>query len=394
MKVIGGVYSEYCYDPNWHQIYGSGGRGAATLRRLGVQNVELTTCIAKSAQGAVYAALIPYGMTINSFESDELYEFRYTHPLSEPFLSGHPTPTRALGDVSGHAVLVYGMLEGLVTVEGGVVVYDPQSEALAIPLRSVIRKAQKLAIVLNEHEVIRLGDDSNPIVAARKLRCEANADVVVIKRGPYGCTVVHESYTSEVPVYPSNYVFKIGTGDVFSAAFAKFWAIDKLDAPKAAEEASKCTSRYARTRSIEAVAETDDTPLVPRSKKNTPKAYLAGPFFSISQRILVEEARRALLSLGIEVFSPLHDVGLEGTAEQIAQNDLKGLDESTVVLALIADLDVGTIFETGYARAKSVPVVAYCEGVKDEHLTMLMGSGCLCNTDFCSSLYNTVWAGM
>jgi nucleoside 2-deoxyribosyltransferase len=342
----------------------------------------------------VYASLIPYGITINPLDSGEFYEFRYTHPLSEPFLSGRPTPERVLGDVTGQTILVYGMLEGVVTVAGDVVVYDPQSETDATPLKSVIRQFQKLAIVLNEREVIRLGRDSNPVDAARKLLRETKAEVVVIKRGPYGCTTVEDSRVSEVPVFPSDYVFKIGTGDVFSAAFANFWAVDKLHASKAAEEASKCTSRYARTRSIEAVAETDDIPLVSRSKKNTPKVYLAGPFFSISQRILVEEARRALLSLGVEVFSPLHDVGLEGTEKQIAQNDLKGLNKSTVVLALIADLDVGTIFETGYARAKSVPVVAYCEGVKNEHLTMLMGSGCLCNTDFCSSLYNAAWVGM
>ena len=39
------------------------------------------------------------------------------------------------------------------------------------------------------------------------------------------------------------------------------------------------------------------------------KVYLAGPFFSMGQRWLVDEARRCLGELGMDVFSPFHDIG-------------------------------------------------------------------------------------
>jgi nucleoside 2-deoxyribosyltransferase len=108
----------------------------------------------------------------------------------------------------------------------------------------------------------------------------------------------------------------------------------------------------------------------------------------------VEEARRSLVSLGASVFSPLHDVGTDDNPVTIARDDLKGLNNSTAVLALIPELDPGTVFEIGYARARDIAVVAYAEGVKDEHLTMLAGSHCLCVEDFCSALYNVVWEAM
>ena len=94
------------------------------------------------------------------------------------------------------------------------------------------------------------------------------------------------------------------------------------------------------------------------------------------------------------MFSPLHEVGTDELPDIIAREDLRGLEQSNVVLALIPDLDPGTIFEIGFARARRIPVVAYGEGIQHSHLTMLIGSDCICSEDFCSALYNAVWAGM
>jgi hypothetical protein len=70
MIVVGGVYSEYCYHPEWHQIFGSGGRGAAILTRLGVSDVVLKTCIAPAALRSVQATLFPFGITIDPVDSN------------------------------------------------------------------------------------------------------------------------------------------------------------------------------------------------------------------------------------------------------------------------------------------------------------------------------------
>lgn len=395
MRVVGGVYSEYCYHPAWHQIFGSGGRGAATLACLGVPQVSLTTCIADQARRSVYATLLPYGIQIDRIQSDRLYEFRYTHPLSEPLLSpASPQVVKYTDTVRADTVLVYGMLEGLPRVAAQRVIYDPQSDGKALAPASFIERVDFLALVLNERETKSLAGHDDAVTAAQILLTKLGAAAVVVKQGPYGCTVVEKDSVVQVPVFPSSQVFKIGSGDVFSAAFAKFWSNDSLSSVMAAQLASRCASLYCQTKSIDAVAEVSEVSLVAAEPRVRPRIYLAGPFFSLSQRFLVEETKRALISLGAEVFSPLHDVGTDSPPQTIAQEDLTGLEGSTAVLALLSDLDPGTIFEIGFARARNIPVAAYAEAVQDSHLTMLIGSDCTCFDDFCSSIYNVIWAGM
>lgn len=394
MRVIGGVYSEYCYHPAWHQVFGSGGRGAAALTRLGVADVTLTTCIADAFAKSVYATLLPFGIEIDRVNTDANYEFRYTHPLSQPLLVPEPKQVEYRKIVEAETVLAYGMLEGLPKVQTECLVYDPQSESDPVLPEAFASGVKRLAIILNERELVRLSDQADPIKAGQALLAKTQGGVVVLKNGPYGCAVIEPNEVTSVPVFPTKSVFKIGSGDVFSAAFAKFWALDGLSPLEAAQRASLRTALYCQTRTLDAIAELDDAGFVPQIRRVQPVAYLAGPFFSLSQRILVEEARRSLMSLGARVFSPLHEVGTDFDPQTIAHEDLKGLEDSTVILALIPDLDPGTIFEIGFARARNIPVVAYGEGIKNEHLTMLIGSGCLCIGDFCSALYNAIWQGM
>lgn len=395
MIVVGGTYSEYCYHPEWHQIFGSGGRGAATLTRLGVQDVSLKTCITRKEKRAIQATLAPYNVKIDAVESGALYEFIYTHPLSEPYLKPYPVrPVNYQKSIHADTALVYGMLEGIPRISAKRIVFDPQSETDATKPLKLINAIEKLAAVLNKKELAIWSRTDDVALGAKKLISKERVDVVVVKQGPFGCLVMDGKSTQSVPVFPSTNVFKIGSGDVFSAAFAKFWALDGKSPIEAARNASRCTSMYCNSKSLDGIAHYDESGLKSLKKKKSPIIYLAGPFFSLGQRILVEEARRSLLSLGVEVFSPLHDVGTDASPDVIAREDLRGLERSTAVLALISDLDPGTIFEIGFARARQIPVVAYGEGIKNEHLTMLVGSNCICSEDFCSALYNAVWAGM
>src|SRR5262249_10308855 len=99
-----------------------------------------------------------------------------------------------------------------------------------------------------------------------------------------------------------------------------------------------------------------------KSPRNIPggEIYLAAPFFNTAQQWLVDEVRDALLELGLRVFSPIHDVGL-GEPNEVAPANLTALDRSALLFALLDDIDAGTIFEVGYARAKSIPVVGVAE---------------------------------
>jgi len=123
----------------------------------------------------------------------------------------------------------------------------------------------------------------------------------------------------------------------------------------------------------------------------TGRIYLASPFFSLEQRWLVEETKALLEHFGCDVFSPLHHVGTGHSNEYIAVEDLAGLQDCSVVLALINDNDTGTVFEVGYGKALSKKVIAYAERNNNRDLTMLEGTNCLVFPDYCSAIYNAVW---
>ena len=126
-----------------------------------------------------------------------------------------------------------------------------------------------------------------------------------------------------------------------------------------------------------------------RAIPNT-QIYLAGPFFNTAQQWLIDEARSILRDFGFNVFSPIHDVG-EGDINTVASADLKALQESGIVIALLDGLDPGTIFEIGYARALDIPVVVAAENVSASDLTMIIGSGCEVTNDFATAIYSTCW---
>lgn len=75
-------------------------------------------------------------------------------------------------------------------------------------------------------------------------------------------------------------------------------------------------------------------------------------------------------------FSPTHDIGI-GSAQEVAEGDLAGLDDYKAVLAVLNRGDAGTIFGVGYAAAKGFPVVALAQNMRPEGIKMLEGTGCL-----------------
>ncbi len=83
---------------------------------------------------------------------------------------------------------------------------------------------------------------------------------------------------------------------------------------------------------------------------------------------------------------------MAGPAEVVAPADLKGIRKCDRMLALVDGGDPGTLFEVGFARSMSCPVVALAETVSPEQLKMLSGSGCLVVDDFATAIYRTAWS--
>ncbi len=94
--------------------------------------------------------------------------------------------------------------------------------------------------------------------------------------------------------------------------------------------------------------------------------YLAGPLFSKAERDFNLYLRDRLVEIGFNVFLPQEDGDdtissrLEDRMKNIFINDVKGIDESDIVLAVLdggSDVDSGTAWEMGYAYAKGIPVL-------------------------------------
>jgi nucleoside 2-deoxyribosyltransferase len=390
MKVIGGVYREYCTSPAWDVWLGSGGRGAAGLAGL-LPEVELHTYATERTRPEIQAFFA--GRNIASYiragRAD--YTFTYTHPLSIPNLIEEYVSDIAMDplSVTGDQVILYGMLEGQPLVRADEVVYDPQNSK-PVPFTHNSSSAGRLAYVLNRTQLAKLTGMDDVIAGAQELLRLEGAEVVAVKAGFLGVFVVTADHFWQIPAYYSDIVFKIGSGDVFTAAFGYYWMVRKLPPETAADKASRSVAWYCNSMSLPLpdADQLDSLKPVPIGRAET--VYLAGPFFTMAQRWLVDEAKKALEGLGVPVFSPIHDVGT-GSAQFVATEDLVGLQNARVVYAFGDGRDLGTIFEVGYGSANGKDIVCYAERLSTYETTMLVGTGCLISNDFASSIYHAAW---
>lgn len=389
MIVVGGVYIETCLAPESTLILGSAGRAAIALTSLSA-NVSLHTFYPEVDQEDVFASFVPAGVEVNITASSDPVEFTYLHPLSRPRIAPIPLPVAQTVEVRGKIILRYGCLEGDFKVQAKVAVYDPQSGSRPEFFSANGSTAEKLAVVLNTAELAALTQIDDIGAAARSLARQAN--VVVVKAGANGAYVFDgPGDPKHIPAYHVKSVYKIGSGDIFSSTFAHYWAESELDAAVAADKASLQTANYVETRLLPCPKDPPARQPVRAPVKRERTVYLGGPFFNTPQRWLIEEARNALLDLGLKVFSPFHDVGFG--MEAVAEADISGLKNCDIVLALLPEMDPGTLFEIGYARSMRIPVVVYSEGMRPQDPTMLTGTGCVMESDFTTAIYRTAWAG-
>jgi len=213
-----------------------------------------------------------------------------------------------------------------------------------------------------------------------------------VKAGADGCRVYEGGHlTGTVPPYWSDRVYKIGTGDVFSASFACNWMLDQRSCLEAADIASRCVARYAESRTPTVSAKEAGLDRKPIIQTRGGLIYLAGPIFTMSEIWMIDQVADALTGLGLPVFSPYRDVGF-GLADKIVSGDLDGLEQATAVFACIDGTDPGTMFEIGYAVKKGIPVICLSQNPKQSDLTMMIGSAnCHIHDDISTAIYHAAW---
>lgn len=401
IAVVGGMYAEDCAYPRSEILRGSGLRAASVLTGLG-SPANLHTVTGPALADDFHAIAVRKGIELHASAGPEDIWFRYRHPLAKPDI--YPpiiTPVADRPIVHAETALIFGMLEGRPQVTANRAVYDPQDGFRAQPFEVNGSVATELAIVASWSEGRALTGKTDPAEIAESLLNTGQCVAAVIKCGPQGALVATNASSSWIQAFPSRRVWKIGSGDVFSAAFAHAWLSENQPAVEAAWFASRMVSEYVATREEtfshecmqtirqEAVASVVKSRSQPRDIPKT-QIYLAGPFFTTGQQWLVDEARYALRDMGFEVFSPIHEVG-EGPPEAVAPADLFALENSGLVFALLDGLDAGTVFEVGYARARGIPVVGVAESTEAKSLTMLLGSACTIADDFATGVYTACW---
>lgn len=388
IAVIGGFYREISLRPDQDVWFGSGGRAALALSKTG--QVCLHTYVSQPAQAHAFALAEGYFQLL-PHDAPHPITFSYAHGLAIPNISPRLISHCPSIEVKAEIALQFGMLEGHARVDAEVLVYDPQAPGNPLPFSKTGSSARRLAIVANADEVKGWTGQSDSAAGGAQLLHQEKAEVVIVKASSVGAYVVDKSGVCQVPAYWTAGVFPIGSGDFFAASFTKFWAVDGLSPNEAADLASRATAMYVGWRCEQIPNPVDLRTHISKITSCVPgRIYLAGPFFTLAQRWLVEEARRELTTAQTSVFSPFHEIG-EGSAEVVGPADVAGLEGCDRMFAILDGLDAGTIFEVGYAVKKGIPVFVYSENVSAEDLKMIVGTGCFHVSDFASAIYRTIW---
>lgn len=398
MNIIGGTYTEICFEPIWEQVFGSGLRAVDLILNFDKDcKIEFITC----ADDEILAHLNYYANQYDNFKFsyEKVFkspEFHYDHPLRRPTiyprLDLYKNVEIELGTKSDN-VLVYGLLEANVKVEGEKVVYDPQSPVNPLSFTSTGSAAKNLITIVNKSEAQIISGKENVNDIAEFFFKEEGCFALIIKMGAHGAQLFDSSTNPiRIPVYESDNVWTIGSGDIFSAMFAYHW-FKGVGIYESAILASKATALYSNTKTFPTKDELKNFKLNELIIENNSgkQIYLAAPFFTFGDRWLVNQVWVIFKNLGVNIFSPFHDVG-HGSAVDVVDKDLIGLDQSSVVFAIIDGLDSGTLFEVGYAKAKNKKVVVFVQNEGEESLKMLEGTDCIIEKDFTTAIYKTYWA--
>jgi len=404
IHIVGGTYKEYCAWPEHNTLQGSAGRAALCLSQLDPSlAIKLHSRIAEADKVELEEVFVfSKNCELDITDCPKTTKFDYFHPLSEPKVTPKPPlgvlPEFDLTKEEIDSVVVFGMIEASPVIKCRVAIYDPQNTYNPVLFSEIGSATETLVYVTNSNElsIFYTRKNSKPAsieVMSEWLSKEEGAEAVVVKCGQRGVYAYSESEKGWITPYKTEKVFPIGSGDSFVAAFSFYWLIKGMKIIEATNRSSIAAAYYVshKTMNNEQGLEIFSQDLEPLSSKlEKKKIYLAGPFFTLSELWMVNEAKQYIESFGMNVFSPYHELGI-GSAEEVVQKDIDAIYDCDVIYALFDGTDPGTLFEIGFARSASKPVIILAENPKAEELKMYDGSGCKIFSDFSSSIYHLAW---
>lgn len=345
------------------------------------EDVELHTFHPRSLEADVAVNFEPMGIKVTVHPAQCRFSFEYLYPLARPRIVPLPSGNVASVAVQADEVLRFGCLEGEFRVTAKRAVYDPQSGAKPAAFGANGSIAEHLAIVLNAEELRRLaGDDDLGAAAASVMRREC-ATAIVVKDGASGAYVFEGAAPARhVPAYPTRSVYKIGSGDVFSATFAHAWLPGDISASDAADLASRRTADY---------VESPAFPLPCLVSQRVPAAFevrrrrvlLASSRNATTSRWLHEETTKGLEDLGVTVVHADASLGWSTSPVTTQRN-------FDLVLIIVRDTD-HAVAEMRAALSHGKPIIAFAD--TPEALDAVRALGAVAVDDLCSALYLTQW---
>lgn len=404
INIVGGTYKESCAWPEYSTLQGSAGRAALCLSQLDpTLDIKLHARISindKSKLEEVFAFNEKCELEVT--DCDSTTSFEYLHPLSEPRISPNVTcgilPIFDLTATLFNSAVIFGMIEATPAVNCKMAIYDPQNTYDPVLFSKTESTANTLVYVTNSNELSIFYKREKAKIDAIEEMAEwlsnfEKAKAVIVKCGQKGLFVYSEHEKGWLSPYKTKTVFPIGSGDSFVAAFAYYLLVKKMSFLDAARNSSIAAAYYVSNGMMNneeglRLFSNNLEPVTFNPKKK--KVYLAGPFFTLAELWMINEAKQHIESLGMTVFSPYHELGV-GTAEEVVHKDIEAIAQCDVMYSLFDGTDPGTLFEIGYARSINKPVIILAENPKAEELKMYDGSGCNILSDFSTSIYHLAW---
>ena len=394
INVVGGTYREINLDELSMELFGSGFRCSKFLLENGCSVNFHTSGNDESIRFLKENQKVYPGFKFDCTTSIELITFQYSFALDEPSIFPNllNIPTTDQIEVDANNVIAFGMLESNYKIKAKKVVYDPQT-SVEPKVFSDIGKAEKLVYIVNQTEACSIASSDSIDEIKFYFFEREKVEAFIIKNGPFGATLYTKDHDFRIPSFITNHVYKIGSGDLFTASFGYYWMEKELSIEDSAILASKSTAKFCDKKayvdcSKEIEFNYQEFKGVDISDK---QIYLASPFFSLSDLILVDKVRNALVSMGVKVFSPFHDIGL-GEELAIAKKDIEEIINSDAIFLMFDNLDSGTLIESGLAMAKGIPLIGYHRTCDEHQLLMLKPGNFRTYDNLTTALYHAIWS--
>lgn len=391
--VIGGTYREIEYDDISLEIFGSGFRSSKFLLE---NNCEVKFYTSGNSDVLNFLKENKKVYKNFSFQCQDYHEFitfKYCFSLDQPSIFPNLlniTKTEELS-VQAQNIVAFGMLETEFKLDGNKIIYDPQTSIKPIKF-SQIGTANELIYIVNKKEAEALASSKQIDEIKDFFFITEGTKAFIIKNGPFGATLYTEDGEINVPAYITKNVHKIGSGDIFTSSFAYYWMEKGMSISDAVLFASKSTASFCDKKVYIDSSKPgfSDYKVFKYKDISSKQVYLASPFFSIADLILIDKVRSAFLDFGVNVFSPFHDIGI-GNEIAIARKDLDGINNSEIIFLILDNLDSGTLVEAGYSFAKEKKMIGYQRTCNDSDILMLKPSEMKIFNHITTAIYHTIW---